>query len=72
MQNEVKRIRRVLFLSKTTVTLFPVKVIQYCRAYVATIIDGVLDLQLDLLDNTIIHNYRVYTSLFTVAAETLL
>jgi hypothetical protein len=29
LQNEVKHIRRVLFLSKTTVTLFPAKVIQY-------------------------------------------
>jgi hypothetical protein len=29
LENEVKHIRRVLFLGKTTVTLFPAKVIQY-------------------------------------------
>jgi hypothetical protein len=36
LQNAVKHIRKVLFLSKTTVTLFPVKVTQYINILVVS------------------------------------
>jgi hypothetical protein len=40
---------------------FYIKHVLYCHAYAATIIDGVLDWQLDLLDHTQLHTITVYT-----------
>jgi hypothetical protein len=48
-------------------------VLEYCRAYVATIIRRGIGLTTGFIgSHTVTHNYSVYTSQLTIAAATLL